>query len=555
MRDCSFCLHTAQTRQGKKKMQELSKQYHKLIEENTTLKQKIRKLEKSAEGLRESGTKYRTIIQNIQEGYLETDLTGKWIFVNDIIPKLLGYTRRELMEMPNPIGRLQTEDNAKKSYQAFRTIYKTGKPLKSFEIELIKKDGSTGNYEISVSLMKDATGKPVGFRCISRDITERKVMERALKESEKQYRMIVENMYDSIWTMDMDLHFTYLSPSEIHTSGYTPEEVMQIPVEKLITPESYNVVKRIFGEEIEREFGEGPVDLNRKRIIEIELNHKNGGTYWQETTASFIRDENGKPTGIVCVGRDITARKQAEHDLQTARDHLLQAEKLSAIGQLSAGVAHEILNPVNIISTEIQFLQTMENMPHEAQEELQICMSQIDRIVAIADGLKHRSSIPEKRMEMANINDVITDIMTLHKSQLMIDKIETDLQYHPDLPEMLMDRKKIEQVILNLISNARSAMEGKEKKLLRISTEWEANHDQVRIVVADTGCGIKSEHMLKIFNPFFTTKEQGKGTGLGLSISYGIIKDHGGKIWAKNNKWGGATFNIIFPVKTSHEPS
>ncbi|HRY35346.1 MAG TPA: PAS domain-containing protein, partial [Smithellaceae bacterium] len=113
-------------------MQELSKQYQKLIEENTTLKQKIRKLEKSAEGLRESGTKYRTIIQNIQEGYLETDLTGKWIFVNDIIPKLLGYTRRELMEMPNPIGRLQTEDNAKKSYQAFRTIYKTGKPLKSF---------------------------------------------------------------------------------------------------------------------------------------------------------------------------------------------------------------------------------------------------------------------------------------------------------------------------------------------------------------------------------------------------------------------------------------
>ena len=543
-------------------MQDLSTQYQKLIEENTFLKKKIRKLEQSAErrkktedGLRESESKYRTIIQSIQEGYLETDLAGRWTFVNDIIPKLLGYSRKELMEMSNPIYQLQNETDAQKSYQAFRTIYKTGKPLKSIEVELIKKDGSTGNYEISVSLMKDATGKPVGFRCISRDITERKIMERALKESEKQYRMIVENMYDSIWTMDMELHFTYLSPSEIHTSGYTPEEVMKIPVEKLMTPESYDVVKRIFGEEIEREFGGGSVDLNRKRIIEIELNHKNGGTYWQETTASFIRDENGNPTGIVCVGRDITARKRAEQDLQTARDHLLQAEKLSAIGQLSAGVAHEILNPVNIISTEIQFLQTMENMPHDALEELQICMSQIDRIVTIADGLKHRSSIPEKRMEMANINDVIADIMTLHKSQLMIDKIETDVQYHPDLPEMLMDRKKIEQVILNLISNARSAMESKEKKFLRISTDWEPNHDQVRIVVADTGCGIKSEHMLKIFNPFFTTKEQGKGTGLGLSISYGIVKDHSGKIWAKNNKWGGATFNIIFPVKTSHETS
>ncbi len=536
-------------------MHDLSQAHQKLIEENALLKRRIQELEKSAakrkraeDGLRESKAKYLNIIQNIQEGYLETDLAGRWIFLNDIIPKLLGYSRKELMEMPDPIRQLQSESDTQKSYQAFRTIYKTGKPLKSFELELIRKDGTTGNYEISVSLMKDTRGKPVGFRCISRDITERKIMERALKESEKQYRMIVENMYDSIWTMDMNLHFTYLSPSEIHTSGYTPEEVMQMPIEKLITPESYAVVKRILGEEIEREFSGEPVDLDRKRIIEVELYHKKGGTYWQETTASFIRDENGKPTGIVCVGRDITARKHAERDLQTARDHLLQAEKLSAIGQLSAGVAHEILNPVNIISTEIQLLQKMENLPHEALEELEICMSQIDRIVAIADSLKHRSSIPEKRMDMVNINDVIADIMALHKSQLMIDKIETDFQYHPDLPEMLMDRKKIEQVILNLISNARSAMEGKEKKVLRISTDWEANHDQVRIIVADTGHGIKSEHMLKIFNPFFTTKEQGKGTGLGLSISYGIVKDHGGKIWAKNNRWGGASFHIIFPV-------
>ena len=536
-------------------MHDLSQAHQKLIEENALQRQRIQELEKSAarrkraeDGLRESKAKYLNIIQNIQEGYLETDLSGRWIFLNDIIPKLLGYSRKELMGMANPILQLQSESDAQKSYQAFRTIYKTGKPLKSFELELIKKDGTTGNYEISVSLMKDTKGQPVGFRCISRDITERKIMEHALKQSEKQYRMIVENMYDSIWTMDMNLHFTYLSPSEIHTSGYTPEELVQIPIEKLMTPESYTVVERILVEEIEREFSGEPVDLDRKRIIEMELYHKKGGTYWQETTASFIRDENGKPTGIVCVGRDITARKQAESDLQTARDHLLQAEKLSAIGQLSAGVAHEILNPVNIISTEIQFLQTMKNLPHEALEELEICMSQIDRIVAIADSLKHRSSIPEKRMDMVNINDIIADIMALHKSQLMIDKIETDFQYYPDLPEMLMDRKKIEQVILNLISNARSAMEGKEKKVLRISTDWEANHDQIRIIVSDTGHGIKSEHMLKIFNPFFTTKEQGKGTGLGLSISYGIVKDHGGKIWAKNNKWGGASFHIIFPV-------
>jgi len=184
-------------------MHDLSQAHQKLIEENALQRQRIQELEKSAarrkraeDGLRESKAKYLNIIQNIQEGYLETDLSGRWIFLNDIIPKLLGYSRKELMGMANPILQLQSESDAQKSYQAFRTIYKTGKPLKSFELELIRKDGTTGNYEISVSLMKDTKGQPVGFRCISRDITERKIMEHALKQSEKQYRMIVENMYD-----------------------------------------------------------------------------------------------------------------------------------------------------------------------------------------------------------------------------------------------------------------------------------------------------------------------------------------------------------------------
>jgi C4-dicarboxylate-specific signal transduction histidine kinase len=111
-----------------------------------------------------------------------------------------------------------------------------------------------------------------------------------------------------------------------------------------------------------------------------------------------------------------------------------------------------------------------------------------------------------------------------------------------------MDQKKIEQVILNLIANARGAMEGRESKILRIATGWESNN-AIRITVADTGRGIATEHLSKLFNPFFTTKAQGKGTGLGLSISYGIIKDHGGRIWAENNSWGGASFYISLPVR------
>jgi two-component system NtrC family sensor kinase len=151
---------------------------------------------------------------------------------------------------------------------------------------------------------------------------------------------------------------------------------------------------------------------------------KNGELYWQETTASFLRDENGKATGILFVGRDITARKQAEKDLQAARDQLLQAEKLSAIGQLSAGVAHEILNPLNIISLELQLIQEMKHLPRDVSEELNICMAQIDRIVAIADGLMRLARVSDKKMETTQINDLVAGILALHKAQLMIDKIE-----------------------------------------------------------------------------------------------------------------------------------
>jgi C4-dicarboxylate-specific signal transduction histidine kinase len=116
-----------------------------------------------------------------------------------------------------------------------------------------------------------------------------------------------------------------------------------------------------------------------------------------------------------------------------------------------------------------------------------------------------------------------------------------------------MDKEKMEQVIMNLISNAASAMEGKEKKELHITTERDTvteHGDCLKITVTDTGTGIKSEHMFKIFDPFFTTKGQGKGTGLGLAISYSIVNDHGGRIWAMNNEWGGASFYVTLPVQT-----
>jgi C4-dicarboxylate-specific signal transduction histidine kinase len=180
-------------------------------------------------------------------------------------------------------------------------------------------------------------------------------------------------------------------------------------------------------------------------------------------------------------------------------------------------------------------------------------MLQIDRIVAIAEELKQFASNPEKKMELTNINSVIEHILNIHKSRLRIDEIKTEVHYQDELPEMFMDERKMEQVILNLISNASAAMTGHENKVLRITTDWGENHDQARIIFSDTGSGIQDECMSKIFEPFFTTKGQGRGTGLGLYISRDIIHAHGGKIWAQNNESGGASFYISLPLKRNRD--
>jgi len=231
---------------------------------------------------------------------------------------------------------------------------------------------------------------------------------------------------------------------------------------------------------------------------------------------------------------------------------LIQAEKLSSLGRLSAGVAHEILNPASILSMELQLLQKMEGLAPEVQEELNVCMEQVGRIVVIAENLKQFSRVPVKNTAMADMNGLIKHMMTLYATQLKMEGIETDVQYDPDLPAVAVDKEKIGQVIMNLITNAVSAMEGKEKKVLHIKTGRNAVHrkgDHLTITVADTGKGIPAEHMPKIFDPFFTTKGPGKGTGLGLSISYGIVREHGGMIRAENNEWGGATFYVSLPLR------
>jgi signal transduction histidine kinase len=258
--------------------------------------------------------------------------------------------------------------------------------------------------------------------------------------------------------------------------------------------------------------------------------------------------------------RELDERRRTEEALgktgqalQEARDMLVQSEKLAAIGRLSAAVAHEILNPVNIISMRLQLLEKKKDLPGGVKEALAICKNQLERIVGFTEDLGQFSRSSRKHISLNNLNEIIQHALLLSDPQLKEYDIKTDPSYDAALPSMPLDKDRIEQVIFNLLCNATEAMAGRETRVLGIKTGLSAPGDYVRVIISDTGAGIEESHMNQVFDPFFTTKDAGRGTGLGLFISYNIIREHGGRIWAENNERGGASFFIELPVDGGHQ--
>jgi signal transduction histidine kinase len=242
------------------------------------------------------------------------------------------------------------------------------------------------------------------------------------------------------------------------------------------------------------------------------------------------------------------ALTKANRDLEETRDMLVQSEKFAAIGRLSAAIAHEILNPVNIISMRIQLLETLEGISESIRKPLLVCKSQLNRIVTITESLGRSSRTSEKHRVIGDMNETIERVVDLIAPQLRVDGIRTRVELHSGLPLIPMDKERIEQVIFNLISNATAAMTGRENKVLKITTKPNPQ-GSVLIVFSDTGAGIDPSDIDKVFDPFFTTKDPGEGTGLGLFIAYSIVQEHAGRIWAENNESGGASFYIDLPIE------
>jgi len=380
----------------------------------------------------------------------------------------------------------------------------------------------------------------------SRNITDRKRTEEALRESEEKYRSFVANAMDAIFVVQEGF-IKFPNPIASALTGYSQEELTTRTIDTFIHPDDRGMVfdnyrRRLEGEEVPNTYS--------FRIIK-----KKGEELWGQINAALIAWD-GKPA-VLCFVRDITERKRAEEALRNSEEQLRQSQKIEAIGRLAGGVAHDFNNLLTVISgnCQLSLLELKETDPLKGNIE------EIKRASERAADLTRQLLAFSRRqileMRVLDLNSLLTDLdKMLHR--LIGEDIELTTLLADDLGRVKTDPGWVEQIIINLAVNARDAMPngGKltiETANVELDEGYARGHIAVKpgryimLSVSDTGVGMTPEVREQVFEPFFTTKEKGKGTGLGLSTVYGIVKQSGGNIWVYSEPGLGTTFKIYLP--------
>lgn len=504
----------------------------------------ITERKQAEEALRQSEERYRTILEDIEEGYFEVDLAGRSTFVNDSLCKIYGYSKEEFLGTDN--RRFTDRENAKRVFEAFNQVYRTGEPGRIFNYEIIRKDGTKRQVEVFPSLRKDPSGKSIGFRGITRDVTERKKTEEALQKEKEVSLSILENAPYAVALIDKDGQYIYTNPEFISITGYTLQDV----------PTGKGWFQKAFPDRKDRErmLRLWKEDRSKGDMInrEFSIRCKDGKVSQLDFRSTFLRDGRA-----VVAFRDITERKRAEEEMMSLQEQLRQSQKMEAIGRLAGGIAHDFNNLLTVIKgySQLSLIELKEDTPLKGNVE------QIHRATDKAAELVRQLLAFSRRqileMKVLDLNAILRNLHNLLR-RLIGEDIELLTVLSNDLGRVRTDPGWIEQAIMNLVVNARDAMASGGKLTIEtgnvdLDEAYTGSHlivkpgHYVMLSISDTGMGMTPEVMERLFEPFFSTKEKEKGTGLGLSTVYGIVKQSGGDIWVYSEPGKGATFKIFLP--------
>lgn len=375
---------------------------------------------------------------------------------------------------------------------------------------------------------------------------ERKRSEERLRQSEEKYRSIFESIYDVYYRINIDGKIMLVSPSVLPRAGYDPEELIGQDVSKIY----FNPSDRdLFLEKIK--------ETGVLNDYEVKFKAKDGGVLNVSLTANLISDKDGNPVAIEGILRDITGRKKAEQEMIALQEQFRQSQKMEAIGKLAGGVAHDFNNLLTIIKGYCQLSLPTIKEGDPLKENIEEVVKASDRAADLTRQLLAFSRRQIMEMRVLDLNHILRNLDKMLRRMIGED-VELKTLLADDLGKVKADPGQIEQVLMNLVVNARDAMPkgGKltiETANIKLDEKYARNHiavtpgDYVMIAVSDTGIGMSPEVRERVFEPFFTTKERGKGTGLGLSTVYGIVKQSDGNIWVYSEPGKGTTFKIYLP--------
>lgn len=496
----------------------------------------IKERERIEEALRESENRFRDLFENANDILYTTDLTGNFTALNRAGEKITGYTREEALKMN--IGQVVAPEFLDLAEKMIK-LKLEGKSSTVYELEIISKHGGRVLLEVSTNIV-ERDGKAVEIQGRARDISESRGAEAALRESEERFRSFYENAPIGIYRTSREGQFLMVNPTLLKMLNMTFGELGKFD---LNDKNRWNYSRKKFVEEIERD---GEI-----RGLETVWKKKDGTSVYMRENARCVRDKDGKVLYYEGTLEDITDRKLLE-------EKLLQSQKMDAIGQLAGGIAHDFNNVLTIINGYSEL--ALSRLPEG--DKLRRNLEEIKKAGKRAASLT-RQLLAFSRKQMLEPKTLDLNLIVADMDRMLRRLIGEDIDFvtvlKPRLGSVKADPGQIEQVIMNLVVNARDAMPrgGKltiETADIYLDENYARRHDSitpgnyVMLAVSDTGIGMDAETTQRIFEPFFTTKEKGKGTGLGLSTVYGIVRQSGGNIWVYSEIGIGTTFKIYLPL-------
>ncbi len=486
--------------------------------------------------LKSSEESYQRLFKHVGCGVFVSSKEGRFLDVNPALLKMLGYQDKEEFLSLDLARDVYLNPTDRQKYTDI--IEKKGKVV-DYELKWRQRNGHILHILLTSIVRYDLNGKILGYEGIVVDQTRRKKQENEIKEAHDFLDKIISCSPNAIMVMDMK--------GVISLWNQGAEDIFRFKSEQVVGKMS---IQQIFSNKVAKNVTEMMRDEKfggKGKLNSYPLNFKrdDGELVEGNLSASIIYDGNGREMASVAIFVDLKERLQTERELSAARQHLLQSEKLAAMGRLTSQIAHELNNPLFGIMNTLELMKTEIAPDNKRRRLLDMSLSEIERLADMLKKMLSFSKPDQAERQAIDINVVIDELMLLYEKRFRENSIKVmiDLAEEPGL--IFASTDQLRQVFINLFSNAMYAMP--DGGNLEITTRIVSK--KLFIIVKDTGTGIKPEHIKKIFDSFFTTKtESVQGVGLGLSVCYGFIKDHGGEIIVESEEGQWTKFTITLPL-------